>query len=317
MFKNKLWRTGLAMLFANVFAVSASHSWWIFSSNNQAEYTKTQYPIVLIPGLVGFDNALNLVLYWPDVVAEIERSGGKAYVLETNMLGSSYQRGETVIKQLEELKATYGHQRFNLVGHSNGGLDSRYVAGVRPDLAASVTTLGSPSEPELITTAPLILNKPETVKVINFLGRTLAWLSTNNYSVDSESAFSFFTKEGLTKFNQQFPQALPTSFCGEGANIEFIDGHAVRYYSWMGNKVVSNWLDPGELMHIVVGKTVEGPDDGFVNQCGAHFGSVIRDNYQLNHMDYANLFFGLTNPWETSPKTLIRTHANRLKNAGL
>jgi triacylglycerol lipase len=32
----------------------------------------------------------------------------------------------------------------NLIGHSHGGLDVRYVAAVRPDLVASVTSVGTP-----------------------------------------------------------------------------------------------------------------------------------------------------------------------------
>jgi len=34
----------------------------------------------------------------------------------------------------------------NLIGHSQGGLDVRYVAAVRPDLVASVTTIGAPHQ---------------------------------------------------------------------------------------------------------------------------------------------------------------------------
>jgi triacylglycerol lipase len=44
---------------------------------------------------------------------------------------------------------------------------------------------------------------------------------------------------------------------------------------------------------------------------------VIRDNYRMNHLDEVNQFIGLTSLFETSPVTVYRQQANRLKNAGL
>ena len=37
----------------------------------------------------------------------------------------------------------------------------------------------------------------------------------------------------------------------------------------------------------------------------------------MNHLDEVNQLFGLTSIFETSPVSVFRTHANRLKNAGL
>ncbi len=52
-------------------------------------------------------------------------------------------------------------------------------------------------------------------------------------------------------------------------------------------------------------------------QCSAHMGDVIRDNYFHNHLDEVNQLFGLVPLFETNPKSRYRTHANRLKRAGL
>src|SRR6185295_14036690 len=37
-----------------------------------------------------------------------------------------------------------GAGKVNLIGHSEGGLDARYVLAVRPDLIASLTTVATP-----------------------------------------------------------------------------------------------------------------------------------------------------------------------------
>jgi triacylglycerol lipase len=51
--------------------------------------------------------------------------------------------------------------------------------------------------------------------------------------------------------------------------------------------------------------------------CSSHLGVVIRDNFNMNHLDEVNQVAGLVSIFETNPVTVFRTHANRLKNAGL
>ena len=44
---------------------------------------------------------------------------------------------------------------------------------------------------------------------------------------------------------------------------------------------------------------------------------MIRDNYFYNHLDEVNQVLGLTSIFESTPTSVFRAHANRLKNAGL
>lgn len=44
---------------------------------------------------------------------------------------------------MEEVLALTGAEKVNLIGHSQGGMTVRYVAGVAPQLVASVTTMGT------------------------------------------------------------------------------------------------------------------------------------------------------------------------------
>ena len=37
----------------------------------------------------------------------------------------------------------------------------------------------------------------------------------------------------------------------------------------------------------------------------------------MNHLDAVNGYFGLVNIFETNPKSVFRSHANRLQAAGL
>ncbi|MES1163980.1 MAG: lipase, partial [Rhizobacter sp.] len=66
------------------------------------------------------------------------------------------------------------------------------------------------------------------------------------------------------------------------------------------------------LTSTAFGKT---PNDGLVAQCAAHLGTVIRDDYAMNHLDAVNQVLGLVG--KTDPVALFRQQANRLKLSGL
>lgn len=102
-------------------------------------YTRTRYPIVLVHGLFGFDQLFGQVDYWYGITDGLRQGGATVYVASVSQLGSDITRGNQLITQLDNLRAVYGYRRFNLIGHSQGGLTIRYVAAVRPDLVASVT----------------------------------------------------------------------------------------------------------------------------------------------------------------------------------
>ena len=64
------------------------------------------------------------------------------FVTQVSAANSSDVRGEQLLAQVEQIVAITGSPKVNLIGHSQGALDVRYVAGVRPDLVASASTVG-------------------------------------------------------------------------------------------------------------------------------------------------------------------------------
>lgn len=70
------------------------------------------------------------------------KSGAKVYVAQVSATNSSEARGEQLLSQVEAILAVTGAQKVNLIGHSHGSPTSRYVASVRPDIVASVTSVG-------------------------------------------------------------------------------------------------------------------------------------------------------------------------------
>lgn len=280
-------------------------------------YTQTKYPIVLVHGLLGFDTLIGVVEYWWDIPAALERSGARVFVTETSGVNSSTARGEQLLAQVEEILAITGATKVNLIGHSQGGLDARYVASVRSDLVASVTTVATPHQ-GASGLASLLSGDASTqglaLDLLEGLGSLLQLLGASENPLDAEALAAELSTEGIQAFNAAHPSGLPATACGEGAYT----ANGIRNYSWTGTARATHPADLLDIMFVAAGLFAdEAENDGLVGRCSSHFGKVIRDNYFHNHLDEVNLMFGLVPIFEQDPKAIYRIHANRLKNAGL
>ncbi len=92
---------------------------------------------------------------------------------------------------------------------------------------------------------------------------------------------------------------------------------AIPLFSWIGTSQVTNWRDPIDVPLWLTSQVYDEANDGLVGRCSSHFGKVLRDNYDMNHLDEINQFGGLVSSSETSPVEVFRAHVNRLKNANL
>jgi triacylglycerol lipase len=282
-------------------------------------YTKTKYPIVLAHGLGGFDEIFGVYDYWFRIAGELRDGGATVFVTEVSQLNSTEARGEQLIDQIEQIVAITGKPKVNLIGHSHGGLDVRYVAAVRPDLVASTTSVGSPHKGAALADflRANVQGGSFTEAVIayfaNSLGTVLGLLTGNTNPSDAVAALDSLTAAGLAQFNASYPQGVPTSACGSGA----ASVNGIRYYSWSGTGILTNALDLSDAAMALTSLFYGEANDGLVGRCSSHLGTVIRDNYFHNHLDEVNQILGLVSIFESNPTSVFRSHANRLKNAGL
>ncbi len=285
-----------------------------------AGYTQTKYPIVLVHGLFGFDN-IGPVEYFYGIPSALRADGAKVYGVQVAAGNSTEGRGEQLLSQVRQVLAATGAAKVNPMGHSHGGPTARYVASVRPDLVASVTSIGGVNKGSavadvLLGVAPAgTFSNTVLVSITNGLGTLINFLSGGGgLSQNALAAAQSLSTAGSQKFNAAHPQGVPTSACGEGAyNV-----NGVAYYSWSGAKPYTHLLDVADPALALTSLAFLGAkNDGLVSSCSSRLGKVIRDDYAINHLDEVNQTVGLTNLFETSPVTLFRQQANRLKNAGL
>jgi len=283
------------------------------------DQAKTKYPIVLAHGMAGFDELFGVVDYWYGIPSDLRERGAKVYVTEVSQFNTTEARGEQLIDQVETIVAISGKPKVNLIGHSHGGLDVRYVAAVRPDLVASASSVGSPHKgADLADWLRDHIEEGSFTEAVaaafaDSLGMVLGLLSGSSNPQDAIAAIGSLTSEGLATFNASFPQGVPATSCGEGAFV--VNG--VRYYSWSGTGILTNALDISDAGMALTSLFYGEANDGLVGRCSSHLGDVIRDNYFQNHLDEVNQVLGLVSIFESNPKTLFRNHANRLKNLGL
>lgn len=282
-------------------------------------YTATKYPIVLCHGMAGFDSLFGVLDYFYGIESSLTSGGATVYITHVPQFNTSEARGEALLAQIENIVAVSGKEKVNLIGHSHGGFDVRYVAAVRPDLVASVTTVGTPHKgAELATFLQNNLqgggfNQLVLSTLAGSLGTLLGLLSGHTDPQNAIGGLASLSAQGAAAFNAKYPVGLPTTTCGQGAAT----ANGMRFYSWGGTSPLTNILDVGDGALGISSLVYKESNDGLVGKCSSHFGTVLRDDYSMNHLDEVNQLFGLTALFATNPRTVFRTQANRLKNNGL
>lgn len=306
----------------------------------------TEYPIVLIHGLGGFDSALGYD-YFYGIQSALENVGtDEIYTARVTAFENNTARGEELLAYVEDVVAITGASKVNIIGHSQGGPTARYVASVRPDLVASVTSVGSPhfgsQTADLVDAIPAFLQGP-IVDIVNAVGDLLADI-TGDHSQQSNAygALEALNSADAAVFNAQHPQGLRAGSCRNTPWINTNYGwtrwifprwekdysvndgdrsvNGVRYYSWSGiyNPLTnSNVFDIADGAMSLAAVTHSEDNDGLVGRCKSHMGQVIRDDYVLNHLDEVNWTFGLQGLGTSDPVAIYVAHVRRLKAAGL
>lgn len=286
-------------------------------------YAQTKYPLVLTPGMGAFTrigtDALDMD-YWYQITPDLARNGANVWATRVSPFNSTEIRGEQLAQQVQEIIAITGKPKVNLIGHSHGGPTVRYVAGIMPNQIASVTAIASPNKGSpvadfILKAEGTVLEKP-VVAAVNFLSKLIVFaqgLDPNIFPHDALSAGRSLTATGSNQFNQSFPMGVPTSSCGEGAYTQ----NGIYFYSLTGTSIVTNLFDVSDYALLATSSLISGDNDGLVSRCSAKFGKTVRDNYNWNHFDEANMFLGLRGLFSQDPVQVYREHANRLKLQGL
>lgn len=311
---------------------AASGSSTLVTARATSSEAKTKYPIVLVHGLLGFDNLLGVDYFYgiPDALAG---AGARVYVAQMSGTNTSEIRGEQLLQELKTIRAMEKNPtlKFNLIGHSQGAPTVRYVAAVAPDMVASVTSVGGANGGSKV--ADLLAKLPEggigqtaVVKAVGLLTSVIGFLSGKDPGQLPEvplNALASLTTAGGAAFDASFPQGRPAP----GASCDVKSGAAVvngvRDYSWSGVSTGFNLFDLSDAPLSALGTLAffGEANDGLLATCTTRLGTHLGD-YRQNHLDEVNQVLGNTYGsqfpyYEKKVPAIFKEQAARLKSAGL
>ncbi|BBO60079.1 triacylglycerol lipase [Mycoavidus sp. B2-EB] len=292
----------------------------------------TQYPIVLVHGIAGAAIRFGVSESWYQIPVYLARHGAQVYVADVAAFNSELVRGEQLRAQVQRVLDVTGAPKVNLIGHSQGGFDARYVATIMPAQVASITTIGSPHKgTELLEYAETDMGRflvKLAAPIANFVGTLMSWFNDANYEQDVEKPLKLMTPAGAAAFTRDFPTAgLSSQRCGYGQEQDVRDGYVQKLYSWTGNYYYrpfdfSNLKMPSfiDLVLSVSGTMIKlkegGENDGAVPVCSALFGKVL-GTYKWDHLNETNGVAGRLQIGSPDPRAVIYAHLIRLVNNNL
>ena len=253
-------------------------------SSVATQYATTHYPIVLHHGFLGFDRVFR-VDYFYQVSETLKHRGFDVYTTRVSPVATIARRAEQLKEQIDMILRTTGSRKVNIVAHSMGGLDARYLVSVLGygDRVASITTLGTPHRGSRL--ADLVLGTSgETAKLVM---KTFAavWNVSGDEAdgeVDIRGALhdisiQFMTNE-FNRFALDHPDVYYQSFAGETSLTGF--GSRDRVDA------------PLHLTYALL-KLTDGVNDGLVTRASAEWGD-FRGTLPADHINLVGHLFGST-----------------------
>jgi triacylglycerol lipase len=206
-------------------------------------------PIVLIHGL-GARSHYGPVDYFYGLPPLLRAAGNQLLVANLKPWGNIDFRSKQLRAQIH--KAFPDAEKVNLVGHSMGGLDARFLASQKDfsDRVASVTTIGTP----------------------------------NRGSVAADLVLKLVESDGFLKVRGGFGQ-ISARYCTEIFNREFPDAENVAYFSATSSipEPIADFCLPFFRIPYRIIKRYQGDNDGFVAVesavWGEHICTYLGDHY--------------------------------------
>ena len=224
----------------------------------QTACCRTRYPIVLVHGIGYTDDAYPD--YWGRIPEALRSAGAEVYFGGQDSYASVTVNAQQLKERILEICGTPSGSdsawpgKVNLIAHSKGGLDARYMISNldMADHVASLTTIATPHRgigaiDEMKRKAPLLLRQ------LYGLFALMVRLDGGDRP-EMLSVFDQLSEDYLGVFNELVP-----------------DAEGVYYQSWAVDMKTRKTDPPLGLFHDLVEKT-HGPNDGFVPVDAAKWG---------------------------------------------
>jgi len=164
-----------------------------------------KYPIFLVHGMgIRDDRGRG---YWGRIPAALEANGFKVALSGQDCDGSIENNAKQIAVRLDEVLKEYNASKVNIIAHSKGGLESRYLASTLgyDDKIASITTISTPHHGS--NTVDFLMKVPDRIikfacKIADFCFGKIGDKDPQTYE-----AICVFRTEDAALFNEQTPDS--------------------------------------------------------------------------------------------------------------
>lgn len=230
----------------------------------------TRYPILMVHG-TGFRD-WKRIGYWGRIPELLRRQGAQVHFGQQDGWATVEENAKHLARRVDQVLLETGSEKVNLIAHSKGGLDARYLVSSLGygDRVASLTTVSTPHHGS--RTMDAIIKMPRWALQAAGLFVNGWYRLLGDAHPDFCGACRQFTTAWAEEFNCQNPDApgvLCRSYAGAMAKARS------DMFMWWSN--------------LIIGR-VEGENDGLVTVESArwtNFGGVWRGtgNRGMSHMD--------------------------------
>jgi len=226
-----------------------------------------QYPVVLVHGIIAHDRASN-IKFWGRIPEVLMSRGIQVFFGNTDAWGSYETNALLLKKTIEHIVSQAKTEKVNIIAHSKGGIDSRYLIGKYNfgDKIASLTTVCTPHHGSEI--ADLLYNKRITHKKITRKALSVFGELYGDANPNLCKLIYQLTTAKMKDFNEKMPMDNNVYYQSLYTTIEDASGIKMFPYTY-------------SYIH----KT-SGDNDGLVSECSAQWGNnVTKIEGGISHVD--------------------------------
>lgn len=241
-------------------------------SDDDDDNPGTAYPIILMHGFFGWGQAGPLS-YFSGVVEDLTALGFDVYEPAVSPINSMKVRAEQWEQLIED---KYGDSKVNIIAHSQGGLDARYMISTMGwgDRVGALVTISAPHRGTVLADIIVGLVPDAAEWIVDYI--------LNLFDLDWDG----FTQISRGYVQNQFNPSNP-------------DDSRVSYFSYQAD-ASDNCFVLLEITHWVI-NLFEGPNDGIISVQSAHWGeekgilpadhwAIIGQPLGLVDFDYLGLY---------------------------
>lgn len=239
----------------------------------QPAFIRTRHPVVLMHGF-GLLAFLARGGHLHEEAMHLRLHGVAAFAPNVTPYHVIPQRAAMWKDRIEVILSQTGAGKVNLIAHSMGGLDARYLISAldMADRVASLNTISTPHRGSSL--ALMALKQPERLREL--VRNAANWVGENVMEVEADFHAAL---ESLT------PRAVTNGFNREVPNVD-----GVYYASWAGSagKVALNSINPLFRPFNTWLYSREGVNDGIVSVTSATWGD-FRGQIEADHLQQVGI----------------------------